>query len=67
MTRLANAFAVLEYALLAAPGAPLKQALLDAQVGKDIMGSYDSGVYQPVFSIIAKNANSSDRQTHLSS
>ena len=61
-TRLANAFAVLEYALLEAPGAPLKQVLLDAQVGKDIMSSYDSGVYQPVFSIIAKNANSSDRQ-----
>ena len=34
-SRLANAFAVLEYALLEAPGAPLKQALLDAGIGKD--------------------------------
>ena len=37
---LANAFAVLEYALLSAPGAVLKQALLDAGIGKDIMSSY---------------------------
>ncbi len=53
-TVMANAFAVIEYALLSAPGAPLKQALLDAGIGKDIMGSYDSGTYQPIFSITAK-------------
>lgn len=62
---LANAFAVLEYAILSAPGAVLKQALLDAGIGKDIMSSYDSGVYQPFFSIIAKNANSSDKEKFL--
>lgn len=62
---LANAFAVLEYALLSAPGAPLKQALLDAGIGKDIMGSYDSGVYQPVFSVMAKYANASDKEAFL--
>ena len=39
----ANAYAVIEYVLLSAPGAPLKQALLDAGLGKDISGSYDSG------------------------
>lgn len=51
------AFQILEYALLSAPGAPLKQALLDAKIGKDIMGSYDNGTIQPMFSIIAKNSN----------
>ena len=51
------AFQILDYALLSAPGAPLKKALVDAGVGKDIMGSYDNGVYQPLFSVIAKNAN----------
>ena len=61
-TKLASAFAVLEYVLLEAPGAPLKQALLDAGIGKDIMSSYDSGTYQPVFSIIAKNANPEDKE-----
>lgn len=64
-SRLANAFAVLEYALLETPGAPLKQALLDAGIGKDIMSSYDSGTYQPVFSVIAKNANRSDEERFL--
>lgn len=51
------AFQILEYALLSAPGAPLKQALLDAKIGKDIMGSYDNGTLQPIFSIVAKNSN----------
>ena len=51
------AFQILDYALLSAPGAPLKKALVDAGIGKDIMGSYDNGVYQPLFSVIAKNAN----------
>ena len=51
------AFEVLDYALLSAPGAPLKKALVDAGIGKDIMGSYDNGIYQPIFSVIAKNAN----------
>ena len=51
------AFQILDYALLSAPGAPLKKALTDAGIGKDIMGSYDNGSYQPIFSVIAKNAN----------
>ena len=51
------AFEVLDYALLSAPGAPLKTALTDAGIGKDILGSYDNGIYQPIFSIVAKNAN----------
>ena len=51
------AFQILDYALLAAPGAPLKQALLDAKIGKDVMSSYDNGILQPTFSIVAKNAN----------
>lgn len=51
------AFQILDYALLSAPGAPLKKALTEAGVGKDIMGSYDNGIYQPIFSVVAKNAN----------
>ena len=51
------AFQILDYALLSAPGAPLKTVLTDAGIGKDIMGSYDNGIYQPIFSVIAKNAN----------
>lgn len=57
---LSNAFAVLDYALLSSPGAVLKQALLDAGIGTDIMSSYESGILQPTYSIIAKNANAED-------
>ncbi len=53
------AFQILEYALIDAPGAPLKQALVDAGLGEDIFGGYESGILQPYFSVIAKNA---DRQ-----
>lgn len=60
--KLYQAFEILDYALLNAPAAPLKKALIDAGIGKDIMGSYDNGVYQPMFSIIAKNANISDKE-----
>ncbi len=56
---------VLEYVLLSAPGAPLKQALLDAGIGKDIMSSYDNGVKQPIFSIIAKNANEDQKEEFI--
>ena len=59
------AFDVLDYALLGAPGAPLKQALLDAGIGKDIISSYDNSTYQPIFSIVAKNANISDKERFL--
>ncbi len=51
------AFDILDYALLSAPGAPLKKVLTDAGIGKDIMGSFDDGIYQPIFSVVAKNAN----------
>lgn len=51
------AFQVIEYALLSSTGAPLKQALLEAGIGKDILSSFDSEILQPNFSIIAKNAN----------
>ena len=61
-TRLSSAFATLDYVLLSSPGAPLKQALLDAGIGMDILSSYDSGIYQPVFSVIAKGANAADEQ-----
>ena len=60
------AFEILDYALLSAPGAPLKKALVDAGIGKDIMGSYDNGIYQPVFSIIAKNANPEQKEAFVS-
>lgn len=64
--KLCVAMAVLEHALLIAPGAPLKKALIDANIGKDVFSSYDDGIKQPTFSIIAKNANIEDEEKFIS-
>ena len=59
------AFEILEYALLSTPGAPLKQALLDAKIGKDVFGSYNDGILQPFFSIVAKNSDMEKKEEFL--
>ena len=47
------------------PGAPVKQALLDAGIGTDINCGYDIGVKQPYLSIIAKNANAEQKEEFI--
>ncbi len=64
--KLCMAFDVLDYALLNVPGAPLKKVLLDAGIGKDIMGGYDDTTLQPMFSVVAKNANYEDKEKFIS-
>lgn len=59
------AFQVLDYVLLEAPGAPLKQALLDAGIGQDIISSYDNGLLQPCLAIIAKNSEEEKKEKFL--
>ena len=54
--KLSYAYLILSYALLDAPGAPLKQALLDKGLGNDVISGYDSGLLQPTLSIILKDA-----------
>ena len=51
---LSQAFNILEYVLLETPGAPVKQALLDAQCGEDIYGSFENELQQPYFSLVIK-------------
>lgn len=60
------AFQILEYALLNAPGAPLKKALLDAGIGQDVFGGYECGIRQTYFSIIAKDANKEQKTQFVS-
>lgn len=60
------AFQVLEYALVEMPGAPVKQALLDKGIGKDIEGKYNNWIYQPYFSIIAKYAEQDQKEEFIS-
>ncbi len=51
------AFQILDYALCSAPGAPLKQALVEAGVGKDVYSIFENGIRQPYFSVVAKGAS----------
>lgn len=60
------AFQILDYALCSAPGAPLKQALIDKGIGKEIYSVYENGIYQPYFSIVAKSANAADKELFIS-
>ncbi len=64
-SKLRTAFEVLDYALLNAPGAPLKKALLDAGIGKDIYGSFDDGIRQPLFSVVAKDTDPEKKQAFV--
>lgn len=59
--KLALAFTILEYALFNAPGAPVRQALIDAGIGEDVSGSYDNSIRQPMVTIMSTNTNS-DRE-----
>lgn len=56
---------ILEYILLEAPGAPLKKALLEAELGKDVFGSYDNSILQPTFSIVVKNSDESKKDKFI--
>ena len=55
--KLSLAFTVLEYALFNAPGAPVRQALIDAGIGENVSGSYDHSILQPMVTIMATNTN----------
>jgi len=48
---------ILEHLLLETPAAPLKKALIDAGLGKDVFGQFESSILQPVFSVIVKNSS----------
>lgn len=61
-----QAFQVIDYAIAGAPGTPVKQALIDAGIGTDVYSVYENGIYQPYYSIIAKNANAEDEAKFIS-
>lgn len=55
------AFDILNNILLGSPAAPLKKALLEEGLGKDVFGSFDYTVLQPVFSVVSKNTNENEK------
>ena len=56
---------ILSYVLLDAPGAILKQALIDAGIGKAISGGYQDGLNQPMFSVIAKACEENQKDSFI--
>ncbi|HHV12536.1 MAG TPA: insulinase family protein [Clostridiales bacterium] len=58
-------FQVLDYVLLQAPGAPIKQALLDEGIGRDILGGFEDEILQPSFMIIAKNSEEAKKDQFI--
>ena len=59
------AFDILNHILLESPAAPLKKALLDAEIGEDVLSSYDESLLQHNFSVIVKGANPEDEEKFL--
>ncbi|MCT8976338.1 insulinase family protein [Clostridium sp. CX1] len=55
------AFDILEHLLLETPSSPLKKALIDANIGKDVFGSFEGGMLQPMFSIVVKSSNEKEK------
>ncbi len=51
------AFQILDYVLCTVPGAPLKKALIDKGIGKDVYSMYDNDLKQPCFSVVAKGTS----------
>lgn len=56
------AIEILEHMLLETPAAPLKKALIEAGLGKDVIGRVDNGILQPVFSVVVKNTNENEKE-----
>ena len=61
-----QAMDILDYVVFSSSGAPVKNALIHEGIGKDIISSYDGGIYQPIHSVIAKNASSDDKDRFVS-
>ncbi len=59
------AMQMIQYALVDTQGAPIRQKLLDAGIGKDIISGFETGLKQEYFSITAKNADSAQADKFL--
>ena len=54
---------ILEHALLRTPAAPLRKALIDARIGKDVDSNFEEDMLQPFFSIIVSNSEADRADT----
>ena len=60
--KVCKAFEIMAYVLAEMPGAPLKQALLDAGIGTDIDVDFCDILRQSYFALTTQNAKAGDRQ-----
>jgi len=56
------AYNVLDQILLEVPGAPLKQALIDAGLGNEVYGIFTEDQLQPTFTVIVKGCDESKKE-----
>lgn len=59
------AFEILEHLLLGTPAAPLKKALLEAGIGKDVFGQFNQSILQPVLTVGVRGANEDKKAEFL--
>ncbi|MBO4375184.1 MAG: insulinase family protein [Lachnospiraceae bacterium] len=60
------AIQILQYALVESGGSPIKKALLDSGICKDVESTFEPGVLQPFFSITAKYSDEEHRDRFIS-
>ncbi len=60
------AFQLLQHYLLETPAAPLKKALIDAGVAKEISGSFTHSLLQPIFTVRASGAQPENKDQFVS-
>ncbi|HQO02010.1 MAG TPA: insulinase family protein [Spirochaetota bacterium] len=58
-----HAMEILNRILLGTPASPLRQALLESGLCKDVMGVYEGGILQPFFSVVVKHTNEESLDT----
>ena len=64
-SRLYYACQILEYVLVGAEGAPLREALIKSGLGEDTDGGYESDLLQPFFSITLRNTDVSSKDAFI--
>jgi len=59
------AFQILEYLLLETPAAPLKKAIIDSGIGKDVTGNFVKSILQPTFGIVLAGTNEQEKDRFI--
>ena len=64
-SELCLAFQILEYLLLETPAAPLKKVLIEAGLGKDVVGTFVRSILQPTFGIVVTGTNEDKKEKFI--